>query len=501
MKDHTIVVNGIEISWDTDRGTCEFGGLPVAMMWVNSTLAGLMSGVQRMIGTERFLLALQSEGRNSIDDDWTVISAEQDFPSGFLKIADVGQLTGGIAHDFNNILSAVLGYSNLALQRASVNNDETQEQYLKEIIKGGIRARDLVEELLLFSRGKFGHAKHVSVNDTVLETVNLLRGTLPASIEVTVELGEELPAVLIDPVQLEQMLLNLCINARDAMQEFGMLSLSTQHVELDASQTHHLSEGLPGYNGDWVEMCVSNSPDRKIVPGEYVEIRIEDSGCGIPAARLSHIFEPFFTTKEIGKGSGMGLSVVHGIMQRCGGHLIIRTAENRGCVFRLLFDSLALPCGDSINTAQASEIFRHAGNNSRILIVDDDDLVLGFMENLLTSSGFEVEKCRNGDAALRLFQTAGDSIDLVITDQTMPRLTGDRLAARLLEIRSDLPIILLSGHTTRIDQTVAERIGISAFLKKPVDSRTLLGLIDKLSPRCAETRQNRKTRSTPRPAR
>jgi CheY-like chemotaxis protein len=301
----------------------------------------------------------------------------------------------------------------------------------------------------------------LSLTPLVKESVKLLRSTLPSSIEIQTDLRADVPSVLLDPVQIDQVLLNLCINARDAVSGTGTIHVSVRRVE-----------GLE-------HVCASC---RKPVRGEeMVEISVQDSGCGIPSAIIDRIFEPFFSTKEVGKGSGMGLATVHGIVHEHGGHVVVETAVDQGTTFRVLFPPLAQtaavapskPRTKGNGTRQATRL------DGRVLVVDDEEMVGEFMGDLLTNWGLQVTVIESAMEARDMFVRDPAAFDLVLTDQTMPRLTGLQLAGALVSVRPDLPVILYTGYSENITSEQVERAGIRAVVKKPIDPPVLLAILRK----------------------
>ena len=378
------------------------------------------------------------------------------------KMEAVGQLSGGIAHDFNNMLSSILGYAGLALERKDELEDGELEDYLSEVVRAGERARDLVSQMLTFSRAQQGGAVRIELLPMIKEAVKMLRFTLPASIELSVDPGEAGLAVRMDPVKLHQVLMNLSINARDAMQNKGSLHIAVQRRSLPAGE------------------LTCSACQEPLAAGDYVELSVEDSGSGMDAELLQRVFDPFFTTKEVGKGTGMGLSVVHGIVHEMGGHIRVESTLGGGSTFRLL-----LPVAHAVDPqlveadAFSEEDAHYISGSAHILVVDDEQAVAGFLKELLTVSGYRVSLCHDGIEALEVFEREGD-IDLVITDQTMPKLTGAELAGRLLQRSPTLPIILCTGYSEEVDEGRARQLGIRGYMHKPVASRTLLGKIDEL---------------------
>jgi len=375
------------------------------------------------------------------------------------KMESIGQLTGGIAHDFNNMLVGVLGYGELAQKRLkALQTDEKLAKYLNEIVKAGERARDLVAQMLTFARVHKGEVRPVDINAAIDELVNMLRPVIPATITLHKQSSEPLPLVLIDPVMTQQMLVNLCINARDAMGDHGTITVSASLVDAEeqicSSCHHHFA-------------------------GEYILIAITDSGEGIDQTLMDKIFEPFMTTKSVGKGTGMGLAMVHGISHEHGGHLAV--SSKPGCTaFNLYLPAeLIVASNDDIDEPELvlEPDIKAAG--SRILVVDDEKGVARLLNEVLSMHGFEVTIETDSQNALERFNNKPDYFDLIITDQTMPGLTGKELSIKLLEVRPDLPIIMCTGFSEKIDIKVAKQIGIRDFLNKPVNNNVLLAAVNK----------------------
>ncbi|WJW74385.1 GAF domain-containing protein [Thiohalobacter sp. IOR34] len=372
------------------------------------------------------------------------------------KMEAIGQLTGGIAHDFNNILASIMGYTGLALERFAPDGEGKLAEYLAEVYRAGERARDLIAQMLAFSRSGANDASPLNLAPMVKEAVKLLGSTLPSSIEVQIEIGSDVPQVRIGPVQMHQIIMNLCINARDAMQGKGRLAITLRRTrESDA-------------------VCASC---HAVVAGDYVELRIGDTGPGIKPEVVDSMFDPFYTTKDVGKGTGMGLSMVHGIVHEHGGHIIVETAPGEGALFRVLLPA-AKEAGDGEGGEGQQEPAPDAGG--RILIVDDEGSVAGFMAELLESHGYQAVTCADGRQALETFSADPRGFDLVITDQTMPGLTGAELAGRILALRPEIPIILCTGYSEYLDEAEVQKIGIRAYLAKPVPATLLLAEVNRL---------------------
>ncbi len=335
------------------------------------------------------------------------------------KMEAIGHLTGGIAHDFNNILTSIMGYIVLGQERQGRTGDPKVRKYLEQANVAASRARDLIQQMLTFSRGQRGEPRPLSLPPLISESVKLLRSTLPSSIEIETEVDGDVPAVLLDPVQVEQVLLNLCINARDAMRSAGTIRVSLRTVP------------------DLGESCASC---RKPVRGRMVELAVRDTGSGIAPEVMDRMFEPFFSTKEVGKGSGMGLSTVHGIVHEHGGHILVDTALGRGTSFRILFDPLADDRGARKQRTRKRRAARGIPRlTGRVLVVDDEQMVGQFMSDLLENWGLEVVVKTSPIEARTAFEADPARFDLVVTDQTMPRITGVELAQQLLAVPPGCP--------------------------------------------------------------
>ncbi|MEW5734020.1 MAG: cache domain-containing protein [Thermodesulfobacteriota bacterium] len=359
------------------------------------------------------------------------------------KMDALGRLAGGIAHDFNNILAAILGYAELS------SLDESSSPVLKSsldhMVSAAKRGKELVRQILLFSRREDIRKEPVSIKDVVLETGNMLRATLPASIRMDLDIRSK-NSVMGSSVQIQQVLVNLCTNAAKAMSETGgrlQVGLYDEVLDSDAAARH------PGAR-----------------PGPYVRLTVTDSGPGIAPEIKECIFEPFFTTGKPGQGSGMGLSVVHGIVSSHGGFITVYSEPSRGATFNVFFPSAGEPRktveGREGDTPQLQR--RYQGT---VLFVDDEPALVGLGERLLVRLGFRVVCFTESPKALEAFSTAPDSFDLLITDQTMPDMTGSELAEAVLALRPEMPIILCTGYSETMSEDRALSAGISAFVMKP----------------------------------
>ena len=354
------------------------------------------------------------------------------------KMRAIGTLAGGIAHDFNNILTAILGYTQLARDR--VTADAICRNHLNAVFTAGQRARELVHQILTFSRQSEQEKKPIEIQLIVKEALKLLRASLPANIEMEQNISPGCGAVLADPTQIHQVVMNLCTNAYQAMQEQG----GTLTVSLALAPAENLPPALP--------------------PGDYLQLVVQDTGCGMDAATLERIFEPYFTTKEAGKGTGLGLAVTHGIVASHGGHIEVGSSEGRGSTFTVYLPlHQALPAAPEA-TEETAEV---RGGNERILVVDDEKEIVQLLELFLQGYGYQVIGQVDSVAAYEWFCTNPHEVDLVITDMSMPHLGGRELASKMLAVRPDLPIILCSGFSDVFDEEGIKQLGIRSFFLKP----------------------------------
>jgi PAS domain S-box-containing protein len=357
------------------------------------------------------------------------------------KMEAVGQLAGGIAHDFNNLLTAILGYCNLMLDDMPVDNPMRGD--LEEIRHAGERAAALTRQLLAFSRRQMLQPQIVDINAIVRQLEKLMRRLLSADVELVTALASSLPTVKVDPVSIEQVLMNLAVNARDAMPHGGRLTIETAAVDLDETYTvNHAG----------------------VVPGRYVMISVSDTGEGMDETTRSRIFEPFFTTKEQGKGSGLGLATVYGIVTQSGGHIWVYSEPGHGTVFKVY-----LPHAEATKTvlpAETGPATAKKGGWETVLLVEDENAVRALAREVLRRHGYVVLEARHGVDALRVAERHPDDIHLMITDVVMPHMGGRELAERLATARPKMKVLFMSGYT---DQAVMHRhlTPGSAFLQKP----------------------------------
>lgn len=370
------------------------------------------------------------------------------------KMEAIGTLAGGIAHDFNNILSAVLGFTELALNES--HKGTFLHDNLTEVETAGNRAKELVKQILAISRHDKQSQLPLEINPLVKEALKMLRSTLPSSIEMQENLSADPLVVQVDPTQLHQVVINLATNAKQAMpDQEGILEVSLDAVGFDDSVKNRY-------------------PNLK--PGRYARITVSDTGSGIPEHDLEKIFEPYFTTKEKGTGTGLGLSVVHGIVKSHQGHITVYSEPGKGSTF-LVYLPLARQKASAAPVEGGDESLPKG--MERILLIDDEEIVVKIQKQFLERLGYSVTGLTNSQEALDLFRASPQAFDLVITDMTMPKMTGDRLARALKEIRPGIPVILCTGFSEKINGQ-GENLDIDGFMMKPVDQAKLAGLMRKV---------------------
>ena len=357
------------------------------------------------------------------------------------KMESIGNLAGGIAHDFNNILFPIIGMSELLLGELVFGSSEREN--IEEIFKAGKRGRDLVKQILAFSRQAEHQKVPTRIQNIIEEVLKLSRSSLPSYIEINHEIQSDCGLVLADPTQIHQVVMNIITNAYHAVETEG------------GKITVRLSEKILG---------ASDLTGSSLDPGKYAFLSISDTGHGIPPELIEKIFDPYFTTKEKGKGTGLGLAVVYGIIQEHKGDIRVRSEVGKGATF-----DLYLPMMDRlVDPEPIGETQGYPRGNERILIVDDEASIVNLEKLMLERLGYRITPHVNSIEALEVFKTNPSSFDLVITDMTMPRMTGVNLAKELLSIRVDIPVIICTGFSEKVDAEKAMQLGISGFLMKPV---------------------------------
>jgi len=366
------------------------------------------------------------------------------------KMEAIGTLAGGIAHDFNNILGVIMGYTELSLR--DIGNAETVKRNLGQVLTASERARELVQQILTFSHRSEQELKPVTLNPIVRETLKLLRASLPKTIEIRQQIHEEHLTILSTPTHIHQVMMNLCTNAAHAMEEKGgILEITVEPFHVSPDTRCH---------------------DYSLLPGDYVRLAVSDTGCGIDKKIIHKVFDPFFTTKEVGRGTGMGLAVVHGIVKSHKGSVHVESQPGKGSTFEIFFPQIL--CKAAPEKKGETSLFT---GNGRILFADDEELLLEVGKQMLERLGYDVDCCNDPVNALNLFRKNPAKFDLLLTDMTMPCMTGDMLAKEILKIRPDIPIILCTGYSENMSEEKAKDMGIKALLIKPLDISRLARVI------------------------
>jgi PAS domain S-box-containing protein len=364
-----------------------------------------------------------------------------------LKMEAIGTLTGGIAHDFNNSLGIILGYTQLA--RRDLPDESPASKALAKVESASLRARDVVRQLLTFSRKEEQGQQVMDLGPIVKETLKMLRSSIPTSIDFQIQIDSGLPLIKADPTQMHQVMLNLCSNASDAMAETGgILTVSLEPVSLTQLET---------------------SIDANLTSGDYVKLTVKDIGPGITAENMERIFDPYFTTKTVDKGTGMGLAVVHGIVKSHGGGIRVSSQPGHGAAFEIYIPATEERPG-ALHTEHDAGLM---SGSEHILLVDDEELIVRVNQDRLEDLGYQVTSTTDPGEALELLTAAPERYDLVITDMTMPSMTGDKLAEKMLAIVPELPIILCTGFSERISEESAKALGIAKYIEKPLDLQEL----------------------------
>jgi PAS domain S-box-containing protein len=362
------------------------------------------------------------------------------------KMEAMGTLAGGIAHDFNNILGAILGYGELAQKGAPEGS--AVRRYLDNVMHAGGRAKSLVERILAFSRSGIGERGPINVQAVIEEALELLATSLAPGVRLDKRLEAGNAAIVGDATQLHQVAMNLCTNASHAMGHGGVLDVALDRA--DVAQNRRLSHGNLG-------------------PGVYVRLCVSDTGSGIPAHVLDRMFDPFFTTKEAGEGTGLGLSLVQGIVADLGGAIDVRTTIARGTTFTIW---LPLAGEATIPSAEVAAELPH-GDGQTVMIVDDEKPLVALAEEILAALGYEPVGFNTSLVALEAFREAPQRFDIVLTDETMPQLVGTDLAREIRLLRPDIPIVLMSGYSGSPLDERARAVGIQEVLRKPLQSKDI----------------------------
>lgn len=364
------------------------------------------------------------------------------------KMEAIGTMAGGIAHDFNNILSIILGNTELAIR--DVPEWNSAKESLEEVRIACMRAKDVVRQLLSFGRKSGMLLMPLDICSIIKDSLKLIRSTLSSHIGIIQEFDTDIWTILAEPTQINQILINMSTNAADAMSEKGgVLGVSVKNLEITRPDA-----GLD------------------LKPGRYVKIVVSDTGIGIPADAAERIFDPYYTTKRVGKGTGMGLAVVHGIVETHGGRIRVSSKPGTGTTFEIFFPAVD---AEPVIEVQKNDLL--ARGTESILFVDDEKSIVKLNKTRLEELGYQVAGTTNPFEALELFRHKSKHFDLVITDMTMPEMMGDELAIKMMEIRADIPIILCTGFSDRISEKQALAKGIRAFVMKPLDTQELAEIV------------------------
>ena len=373
------------------------------------------------------------------------------------KMEALGKLTGGIAHDFNNMLGIIIGYTDLAMYKAEHENDSPFHGYLEQIKTASTRAKDLIAKMMSFSRVDQAASHSLQLTPLLDENILLMTSILPSTIKLEVSKEKNINNIMMDPVQFQQILMNLILNAKDAMDGVGKINVSlANYISFD-------------------EEC---SSCHKKITGNWVEVVVSDNGSGMSKEVKERIFDPFFTTKSLGQGTGMGLSVLHGVVKGHSGHIIVESILGKGTRFRLLFPAIDDEENFSSMENENTENSIH-GSGQRILIVDDQVSLADIEYDLLTSYGYNCTKKYDSEEALNLFLSDPSAFDLIVTDQTMPNLTGLELIDNIRKNNIDIPIIIATGYSEKIKDNKLDIKNVT-LLFKPVETKTLLANVARI---------------------
>jgi signal transduction histidine kinase/ActR/RegA family two-component response regulator len=408
----------------------------VSLILLNTAIAVESLEYHKLLSDQNSILEKKVEERTK------ALARSENQLQQMMKLQAIGTLAGGIAHDFNNILFPIVGYTELTMD--DIPPDSQARKNLEEVLKAANRAKELVQQILTFSRQNGQERKPLKVQTLIKETLKLLRATIPSSIEIHSSVDEDCGPVNGDPTQIHQVIMNLCTNAYHALQETGgKLEVSLKETNLG----HEQSLERVGMK-----------------PGRHLELTVKDNGHGMTPLVLERIFEPYYTTKEQGKGTGLGLSVIHGIIKNHGGDISVSSQPGAGSTF-----SVYLPVIDDIEVEIEPVKTASATNgNERILLIDDEEQIIDLERRILENLGYKVTPKTDSEEALEEFSARPDRFDLVITDMTMPKITGDRLARKLMEINPQIPVILCTGFNEAISEEKALAMGIDKFVMKPI---------------------------------
>ena len=409
-----------------------------SQIWVSNSTRAYFDQYGKVDSYEGIVVDITE--RKRVEDERLVLEAQLHQAH---KMEAIGTLAGGIAHDFNNILGIILGNAELAIDDIPTWNPSRMN--LEEIKTASLRAKDVVRQLLSFARKTKLEKKPINIIPIVKESFNLLRSSIPTSIEIRLNTPKNIDTILADPTQINQVLINLCTNAEHAMPDGGIIVVTLENIELDKD-------------------AAAQRP--VLQPGRYISLTVSDTGHGISQEEIDRIFDPYYTTKEIGRGTGMGLAVVHGIVKEHKGLIAVESELGKGTMFSILFPVVEK---EAVVEIEPDETF--PTGNENILFIDDEEAIVKLGRQRLERLGYKVEATISPLEAIELFRSKPDQYNLVITDLTMPKMTGDKLVKEFLNIRPDIPIILCTGFSEKIDEYKAREIGAADYIEKPLDKR------------------------------
>jgi PAS domain S-box-containing protein len=437
---------------DTVRRALDNPGVPIPCVWRRRHKNGQWLWLEGVATNLLHDPAVRGIVTNYRDITHRVLAEETQMRS--QKMEALGTLAGGIAHDFNNILLAIRGNAKLA--REDLPASHPAQGFLSEIAKAGQRATDLVRRILAFSRQTDAQREIVHLPAVVREAMNLIRAGLPAMIDIAVRVADNVPTVQADSTQIHQIVMNLAANAAHAIgNRRGAIEVS-----IDAT----------------VVTPELMATARELRPGRYVRVTMSDTGCGMDADTMQRIFDPFFTTKPVGQGTGLGLSVAHGIMKAHDGAITVYSQPDKGTTFRLYFPA----AGAQPATTSSPPRKLEAGNGERVLYIDDDEAIVQLSTRILERLGYRVDGFTRPEDALAIFNERPHEFDVAVTDLSMPRMSGFELARELRKLRPDLPVLLTSGYVRPEDRVVARELGIHDFILKPNTVEELGHSLDKV---------------------
>jgi signal transduction histidine kinase/CheY-like chemotaxis protein len=374
------------------------------------------------------------------------------------RMETVGILAGGIAHDFNNILTIIFGNAELAIEEISLGNPVRNS--IEEVLKASIRAKDLVRQILTFSRKDKTKFIPIKPQSLIKETLKLLRSTTPTTISIIQDISDDCGAIMTDITQFHQVIMNLFGNAVQAMSEKGEVTISLKEVNINSNDFNNFS-------------IMSRHSMKN--PGAFARFSVGDTGSGIDQEIIEQIFDPFFTTKQIGEGTGMGLSVVHGIVESQGGFITVESEKDKGSTFNVF-----IPITQKEEILKVEESSLLQTGTERILLVDDEESLLVMAKRMLEGLGYKVTSQSSSNKALETFKSNPAHFDLLMTDQSMPNLSGTELIAEVLKVRPDMPIILCSGYSTKVSEENYEKTSNNMYLSKPYSKKLLSETVRKV---------------------